>query len=87
MTPEDLGKIRKIFEEALTLSGSEREAFLERECHGDDAVRDEVGRLLKSRDNAPAWLDRPALGAAKPFVNPGVAQNGRPALRRVHSDS
>jgi serine/threonine protein kinase len=69
MTPEDLGKIRKIFEEALTLRGSEREAFLERECHADDAVRDEVGRLLKSRDNAPAWLDRPALGAAKPFLN------------------
>ena len=69
MTPEDLGRIRKIFEEALTLSGSEREAFLERECHGDDAVRDEVGRLLKSSDNAPAWLDRPALGAAKPFLN------------------
>ena len=69
MTPEDLGRIRKIFEEALTLSGSEREAFLERECHGDDAVRNEVSRLLKSSDNAPAWLDRPALGAAKPFVN------------------
>ena len=69
MTPEDLGKIREIFEEALTLSGSEREAFLERECHGEDAVRDEVRRLLKSSDNAPAWLDRPALGAAKPFLN------------------
>ena len=53
MTPEDLGKIGQLFEEALTLSGSEREAFLERECHGDNAVRDEVGRLLKSRTMHP----------------------------------
>lgn len=70
MTPEDLSKIRSIFEEALPLSGSEREAFLERECHGSDAMREEVGRLLKSLDNVPAWLDRPALGAAKPLLAP-----------------
>ncbi len=70
MTPEDLSRIRKIYEEALPLSGSEREAFLERECHGNVAIREEAERLLRSHDQVPTWLDRPALGAAKPHTAP-----------------
>ena len=57
MTPEDLGKIRKIFEEALTLSGSEREAFLERECHGDTVECEDVEtlRCLGIRDDTSIY--------------------------------
>lgn len=70
MTPEELSRIRKVYEEALPLSSPEREAFLERECDGNQAIREEVDCLLKSRDHVPAWLDRPALGVAKPFLAP-----------------
>ena len=42
MTPEELSRIRKIYEQALPLSGSDREALINRECQGEENIRDEV---------------------------------------------
>ena len=76
MTSEELSRIREIYEQAVPMSGSAREAYLDRECHGHAEIREEVERLLKARDNVPTWLDRPAAGfapaagAAQPFVAP-----------------
>ncbi len=70
MTPEEHSRIREIYEQAVTMTGDAREAYLDRECPGHDEIRQEVDRLLKARDNVPTWLDRPAVGASQPFVPP-----------------
>ena len=68
MTPEKLSRIREIYEQALPLAESAREAYVNRECQGEDDVRAEVERLLTAHDNIPSWLERPPLGAAGPFA-------------------
>ncbi len=71
MTPEELSRIRKIYEEALTISGPDRESYLDRECHGNESMREEVMSLLRaSRGNIHAWLDQPVFGMANPFIAP-----------------
>lgn len=64
MTPEELGRIRRIYEQALPMSGSAREDYLARECRDDASIRKEVERLLKAHGNIPSWIERPVLGAA-----------------------
>ena len=71
MTPEELSKIRQIYEGAVPMDAPARAAYLERECRGNEGIRQEVERLLKGRDCVPAWLDQPALGVAKALA--GVA--------------
>ena len=70
MTPEQLSRIRQIYERALPLSGSDREAYLDRECRANEEIRKEVEGLLKGHERAPAWLEQPALGAAKAVLPP-----------------
>ena len=67
MTPEDLSRIREIYERALLLNDSAREEMLERDCRGEAGIREEVERLLQARQRIPDWLNRPAL-AASPFA-------------------
>jgi serine/threonine protein kinase len=70
MTPEQLSRIREIYEKALSVSGSDREAFLDRECGGNNEIRKEIHRLFAAREQVPAWLDQPAMGAARPPEDP-----------------
>ncbi len=42
MTPEELRRIREIYESALSMSASGEDAFLERECYGNEEIRKEV---------------------------------------------
>lgn len=46
MTPEELSRVRKIYEEVLPMSGSAREAYIGLECRGDEGIRAEIERLL-----------------------------------------
>ncbi len=68
MTPEELGRIRNIYEQALPMSGAAREAYLGGECQDEEGIRAEVERLLEGHDNIPDWLDRPALAIARAFA-------------------
>ena len=68
MTPEELSRIRRIYEQALPMSGPAKEDYMERECKGEDGIRAEVERLLQAHGNIPEWLNRPLLGAAKEFI-------------------
>lgn len=68
MTPEELGRIRRIYEQALPMSGAARETYLRQECQDEQDIRAEIERLLKAHDNIPDWLDRPVLGAGKTFT-------------------
>jgi serine/threonine protein kinase len=65
MTPEQLGRIRRIYEQALPLSGAARETYLAHECQDERNIRAEIERLLKAHDNIPDWLDGPVFGAER----------------------
>jgi hypothetical protein len=66
MTPEELGRIREIYERALPMSGPARDAFLEQESQGNTAIWREVERLLKAHDQVPSWLEQPFRAIALP---------------------
>ncbi len=68
MTPEELSRIRRIYEEALPMTGSARDAHLKQECHGEEITRLEIERLLKAHDSIPTWIDRPVVGEAVGFA-------------------
>ena len=70
MTPDQLSRIRAIFESAVAASLAERAAVLDRECHGNPELRSEVERLLNARDRVPEWLDQPLLAPAGHFTAP-----------------
>jgi hypothetical protein len=38
MTPEQLGRIRRIYEQALPMGGSAREAYILRECPDEENI-------------------------------------------------
>ena len=68
MTPEELSRIRKIYEQALPLDGSARETFLRQECQGADDIRAQIERLLSAHEAIPSWLERPMWGPARAFA-------------------
>ena len=50
-------RARDVFTAALPLDGEERAALVERECAGDDVLRDEVHSLLARADRPNRLLD------------------------------
>jgi serine/threonine-protein kinase len=69
MTPERWQQIEKIYHSALELAESQRPAFLEKTCAGDQTLRHEVESLLRSEQRADRFIEEPALEvAAKIFA-------------------
>jgi hypothetical protein len=64
MTPERLARIRALYEQAVEMDTSGREALLDRECREQD-LRREVELLLGAREHVPGWLNEPPLAAAR----------------------
>jgi eukaryotic-like serine/threonine-protein kinase len=60
--PETHDRTESLFAAAVALPPAEREAYLERECSGDPALRDRLLALLKAHDRAGHVIDRPADG-------------------------
>src|SRR5689334_1072774 len=60
MSPDDLYKVRAIFEAALELAHGERRAFLDEACGETVSIRQEVVQLLAAHDKTDAWIDHPA---------------------------
>ena len=54
MSPERWQQVSRIFKSAIELEGEAREAYLAKECAGDDSIRDEVSRLISSHEKASA---------------------------------
>ena len=54
-------QITELCHAALERSASERPAFLQDACAGDDALRQEVESLLRYVDNGDRFLERPAV--------------------------
>ena len=66
MSNADIERIEELFQAAADLQPAEREAFLDRKCHGDQDLRTHVQRLVDRLD------DETSLGIA------GGATQGRP---------
>ncbi len=60
--PETADRIESLFAGAVALPPEERGAYLERECSGDDALRERLLALLRAHDRAGHVIDRPANG-------------------------
>jgi tetratricopeptide (TPR) repeat protein len=52
-------RIEAIFHEALTGAHAERDAFVAEACAGDEALQQEVQRLLVAHEDAGAYFERP----------------------------
>ena len=86
MTPEELSRIRNIYEQALPMAGSARETFLRQECQGADELRAEIERLLSAHENIPSWLEQPVWGSAGTVCRSRSSENRGPPSRRLHPD-
>src|SRR5215207_419486 len=62
--PQRWQRVKEIFEGALERQGAEREAFLNRACHGDTDVHEEVDSLLRSYEVAGSFMEAPAVAQA-----------------------
>ena len=60
--PETADRTESLFAAAVALPPEEREAYLERECAGDPALRDRLLALLRAHDRAGHVIDRPVNG-------------------------
>ena len=59
--------VKRIHQSALDVDPSERAAFLDKSCGGDEALRREVHSLLAYATEAETFLERPAADiAARP---------------------
>ena len=57
MASERWQSIKEVFLEAESMAPHEREAFLDRACAGDRALRAEIESLLASGETTEGWLD------------------------------
>ena len=53
--------VKRIHQSALDVDSSERAAFLDKSCSGDEALRREVESLLAYATDAETFLERPAV--------------------------
>ncbi len=60
--PETADRIESLFAAAVALPAEQRDAYLERECSGDPALRDRLLALLRAHDRAGHVIDRPVNG-------------------------
>lgn len=63
MNPERYARAQELFLEARTLGASQRAAFIEVQCRGDEELKSLVLELLVADTAAGAFLEQPALGA------------------------
>jgi len=68
MTPERSREIERLYHEACEHHPSERSAFLECACAGDESLRAEVESLLACRDAAAGFLETPARDLAESAI-------------------
>ena len=64
MTPDRWQHINRLFQEALDHSTSERSAFLDEACAGDEESRSEIQSLISFDAKAQEFLEVPALEVA-----------------------
>lgn len=78
MTPERWQRIKRLFDEALPLSATDRLALLERSSESDQETAQEVKRLLARSESAGSFLEQP-VGDARKILS-DAAQEAEPSL-------
>ncbi len=66
--PDAWAKIKEIFNAALDVPTSERDAFIGRECDGDTEIASEVLSLLDAHVGASEFIEKPASSSVTDFV-------------------
>jgi hypothetical protein len=61
MTPERWRQIEQLWQRALDCDTTERDAFLQKECAGDEDLHREVESLLETKTAATDFLAQPAI--------------------------
>ena len=61
MTAEDWPRVEELFHNASRLGAAERDAFLARECGGDERLRREVESLVNAFESNRSFMERPLL--------------------------
>jgi len=59
MTPDRWKKIEELYHTARECEGSQRVAFLNEACAGDEALRREIESLLAEEKEAKGFLNHP----------------------------
>lgn len=72
-----------LFELAVAMPPADRAALLDRECHGDGALRARVERLLAAHDAATAVVDRPPEAPSLSAIA-GVPASAADASTQMH---
>jgi hypothetical protein len=61
-------QVEKLCQSALELEGSQRRAFLEEACAGDEKLRREVESLLKFDTRRDQFIEQPTLEVAAKMI-------------------
>ena len=72
-------QIEKLFDDALDLPPEARAAFLDRSCHHDADLRENVDQLLRACDSSEHFLEQPPAGHVAPSVAFSLAAIDLPA--------
>src|SRR6516164_1493914 len=83
MEPKRWQRVEELYHAALGRGESERPAFLDQACGGDEALRREVESLLAYAKPAEAFLEAPSLGRAaltQEQTSPGPASEMGPGM-------
>ncbi len=73
MTPERWQQVKVVFQQALERDTGQRSAFLAQACDGDDALHDEVEKLLDGHEQAGSFIETPAHEIAAEVITAQAA--------------
>ena len=68
MNRERWKRLDELLDEALERQPTDRAAFLDKACVGDEILRKEVEALLRSDEQATGFIETPALEVAAEFL-------------------
>ena len=86
MTPEQFGRVERLYFEAAELPPEKQSAYLERACAGDDVVRAEVEGLLRAAGKSGGVATAPLAGPVEEAIaRVASADSGERALKLVGS--
>ena len=76
MKPERWQQIEQLYHAALKLEPSQRSAYLQEACAGDEQLRREAESLLGYQQQAKSFIEIPALQEAAQVLTESSAQSG-----------
>jgi hypothetical protein len=90
VTPVDAARwqvVNELFHAVIARAPDDRRAWLERECHGDRTLVEDVDRLIQAHERASDFLAGPQLSDATALVSGwtsgrGWPKSGSPKLRQ-----